>query len=181
MIGLNTILVSTIRLPRMPATWRTGLRPPCTYESHSQTLTGLLDGPARHFDVTLVVSNRGVGSEQVVAPTRFAGRSGTTIEAMQLRWPAGAYSLSHVAIPFEPSDRWYGCSIIICNIEILRNSRTTNYLVLVFAAAFILACAEEKGPAERTGEKLDDAVEEVEDDARDLGDQIEEEIEGHDD
>ena len=45
--------------------------------------------------------------------------------------------------------------------------------MLALTAALMMGCAEEKGPAERAGEKLDEAVENVQDEAHELGDAIE--------
>lgn len=55
-----------------------------------------------------VITNVATDSEQVAQHTQ-APRS-NTIEStpLQLTWPRGAYSLTHVAIPFSPDDPVYG-------------------------------------------------------------------------
>jgi hypothetical protein len=60
------------------------------------------------FDITLV-TNENPGSRAVVArrkPPFSAGASKT--ESLNLAWPRGVISLSHVALPFPPDDPLYG-------------------------------------------------------------------------
>lgn len=64
-------------------------------------------GEPHPFDVTLV-TNRDESSRQLHALTRKAGSRARTSEALELEWPQGVYSLSHVAIPFPPDDPVYG-------------------------------------------------------------------------
>ena len=59
------------------------------------------------FRVTLV-SNADDESERIVARHRAAGSASWTVEPLELAWPSGVYSLSHVAIPFPPDDPIYG-------------------------------------------------------------------------
>ena len=49
--------------------------------------------------------------------------------------------------------------------------RRTTLLLITFSAIFASAC-EEKGPAERAGERMDDAMSEVADEAEQMGDEI---------
>jgi hypothetical protein len=51
--------------------------------------------------------------------------------------------------------------------------RVPALALILFAAIFAYAC-EEKGPAEKAGEKIDDAVSETADAAEDAGEAIEE-------
>jgi alpha-beta hydrolase superfamily lysophospholipase len=57
--------------------------------------------------VTLV-TNASEDSQQVVARTRKRGSDQWSIEPLDLHWPGGVYSLSHVALPFPPDDPLYG-------------------------------------------------------------------------
>jgi esterase/lipase len=59
------------------------------------------------FGITLV-GNREATSLEVAAYVRPAGESEVTIEPLPLSWPAGVFSLGHVAIPFPPDDPVYG-------------------------------------------------------------------------
>jgi esterase/lipase len=59
------------------------------------------------FAVT-VVTNEGPESLALRA-VRFDGRRDVTTErALQMRWQSAIFSLSHIAVPFEPSDPIYG-------------------------------------------------------------------------
>lgn len=49
--------------------------------------------------------------------------------------------------------------------------RRTTLLLIAFSAIFASAC-EEKGPAERAGEQIDDAMSEVADEAEQMGDEV---------
>ena len=71
-------------------------------------LTSLLDEPAPlAFDLTVVTNVEG-RSREVVARQRAAGTVSVTDTPLGISWPEGIMSLGHVAIPFPPSDRWYG-------------------------------------------------------------------------
>jgi alpha-beta hydrolase superfamily lysophospholipase len=60
------------------------------------------------FTLTLV-TNESPDSPEVVARRKppFAGGA-SEVEALNLAWPAGVISLSHVALPFPPDDPLYG-------------------------------------------------------------------------
>jgi len=58
------------------------------------------------FDVTLVTNQ--VGTEAVEARRWAPQASAPAIEPLDLGWPTGVYSLSHVAIPIPPDDPLYG-------------------------------------------------------------------------
>lgn len=45
-------------------------------------------------------------------------------------------------------------------------------LLVALLALPLAGCAEEKGPMEKAGEKVDDAIDEVTDTAEDIGDEI---------
>jgi alpha-beta hydrolase superfamily lysophospholipase len=59
------------------------------------------------FSYTLV-TNRDELTTEVQARTRAAGGSDSSDVDLPYVWPAGVYSLSHVAIPYAPTDAWYG-------------------------------------------------------------------------
>ena len=68
----------------------------------------LLNDAALPFAVTMV-KNKDVNSRNVVARRKPAySEDGYVIESLQLEWPAGVVSLSHVALPFPPDDPVYG-------------------------------------------------------------------------
>ena len=73
-----------------------------------ETLTdSLLARPKLPFTLTLV-TNTSVDSNDVIARTRPAGAISTYDDDIELAWPGGLFSLSHVAIPFPPDDPVYG-------------------------------------------------------------------------
>jgi alpha-beta hydrolase superfamily lysophospholipase len=57
---------------------------------------------------TVVVTNASPESSNVVERSIEAGETAETIEDLGLAYPADTYSLSHVALPFPPSDSLYG-------------------------------------------------------------------------
>lgn len=59
------------------------------------------------FSYTLV-TNRSERTMLTEARTRSAGVVDISVEDLPHSWPSGVYSLSHVAIPFAPTDAWYG-------------------------------------------------------------------------
>lgn len=61
----------------------------------------------RHYDIT-IVANADARSRRVVAQHREATATEWTRKKLRLEWPAGVYSLSHVAVPFPPDDPLYG-------------------------------------------------------------------------
>ena len=68
----------------------------------------LLNDAGPPFAVTMV-KNKDVNSRNVVARRKPAySEDGYVIESLQLEWPAGVVSLSHVALPFPPDDPVYG-------------------------------------------------------------------------
>ncbi len=67
----------------------------------------LLSGEALPFDCTLL-TNEGLESLSIVARSRAAGGSEVSEESTGLEWPAGVFSLSHLALPIPPDDPVYG-------------------------------------------------------------------------
>lgn len=57
-----------------------------------------------------VVTNATPSTMSVVARRRGGGTADWTSEPLDLTWPAGVYSLSHVAVPFPPDDPVYGAT-----------------------------------------------------------------------
>ncbi|MDY1035735.1 alpha/beta hydrolase [Lelliottia sp. CFBP8978] len=67
----------------------------------------LLPAPPRRFTAT-VVTNASPQSLQTVARTQPAGKTDVDVQPLTSAWPRDLYSLSHVAIPFPPTDDLYG-------------------------------------------------------------------------
>ena len=67
----------------------------------------LLHRSKRGFDLT-VVTNESKGSHRIVALRSEHGKEGSSTSAYLSEWPAGIFSLSHVALPFPPEDPVYG-------------------------------------------------------------------------
>ncbi|MEL6868872.1 MAG: alpha/beta hydrolase [Pseudomonadota bacterium] len=67
----------------------------------------LLRAQARNFDLTLI-TNEDRGSARAVAITRRADTNTPDTPRYIGDWPADVYSLSHVALPFAPTDPLYG-------------------------------------------------------------------------
>ena len=59
------------------------------------------------FDLTLV-TNASVHSDAVVARRKPAGAQQSPDVTLDLSWPQGLFSLSHVSLPFAPDDPLYG-------------------------------------------------------------------------
>jgi hypothetical protein len=70
-------------------------------------LTPLLPEAPRNFR-TVVVTNATPDSSYVVERSTEAGKTEERIKDLGLAYPADTYSLSHVALPFPPSDSLYG-------------------------------------------------------------------------
>jgi hypothetical protein len=67
----------------------------------------LLNDKTLPFTFT-VISNRDPGTTEVAMHVNNANASSVVESAPGLEWPAGMYSLSHVAVPFPPHDPLYG-------------------------------------------------------------------------
>jgi alpha-beta hydrolase superfamily lysophospholipase len=72
-----------------------------------EVMQHLLQGPALPFDLT-VLTNADAESLGITAVRRAAGTGEIAASATGLEWPAGVFSLSHVALPFPPDDPLYG-------------------------------------------------------------------------
>jgi alpha-beta hydrolase superfamily lysophospholipase len=59
------------------------------------------------FHYTLVTNASGQ-SVDMVAQTRAVGAVGFASTPLDMKWPDSVYSLSHVALPFDSDDPWYG-------------------------------------------------------------------------
>lgn len=64
-------------------------------------------GAPLNYGVT-ILRNRDAYGLEVDAATMPAGSESFRNEATDLLWPLGIYSLSHIAVPFPPSDKIYG-------------------------------------------------------------------------
>jgi len=67
----------------------------------------MLTDRSQTFMLTLV-TNRGDEDTAVTAILRQPGSSVQEVCDIGLQWPAGIYSLSHIALPFPPDDVYYG-------------------------------------------------------------------------
>ena len=67
----------------------------------------LLPAPPRNYTVTLV-TNSTTSAAGEEAQTIAAGATATTTQLLDASYPAGMFSLSHVALPFPPGDALYG-------------------------------------------------------------------------
>ena len=76
--------------------------------SDPEVLTDRLLGEGQlPFTLTLV-TNLNPDTDAVIARTKAAGATTATDEDLELAWPGGLFSLSHVAVPFPPDDPVYG-------------------------------------------------------------------------
>ena len=64
-----------------------------------------------------LVTNRDADSKDVAARTRCAPKGCWSSEDLNLSWPQNVYSLSHVAIPFAPTDPMYGSDATTAYVE----------------------------------------------------------------
>ena len=69
-------------------------------------LTAMPPAP-RGFDLT-IVTNAAPDSRAVEARRTAAGEIALAVQALDLAWPTGLFSLSHVALPFPVEDGLYG-------------------------------------------------------------------------
>ncbi|MFC7476448.1 alpha/beta hydrolase [Dankookia sp. GCM10030260] len=73
-----------------------------------QVLVDRLLPPAPRRYATVVVGNAGPDQDAVVARLVAAGGTAEEVVPLSIAWPHELYSLSHVALPFPPSDGLYG-------------------------------------------------------------------------
>jgi len=74
---------------------------------HRKIIQRLEEKDPLPYDLT-IVTNVGDDSSEVIARTRPATSNAISEIPLGLRWPAGIFSLSHIAIPFPPDDLIYG-------------------------------------------------------------------------
>jgi alpha-beta hydrolase superfamily lysophospholipase len=67
----------------------------------------LLQAPRRPYALT-VITNVDPGTQQVQELRAEPGTGQQTARPLEFEWPAGVFSLSHVALPFPPDDPLYG-------------------------------------------------------------------------
>lgn len=77
------------------------------YIEHQNLLLNLKDTMDLPFDVSLI-TNKNDQSRDMVLKKKKMNSQDITTEILDLSWPPGVYSLSHVAIPFSPDDLLYG-------------------------------------------------------------------------
>ncbi len=70
-------------------------------------LTRILPPPPRSFR-TVIITNANPGTGEVIKKVTEAGESTERSQPLGLSYPADIYSLSHIALPFPPSDALYG-------------------------------------------------------------------------
>jgi alpha-beta hydrolase superfamily lysophospholipase len=70
-------------------------------------LRSLIERPTTSYRLT-VISNIDETTDSLEEWSRSAGATEAVISNLELEWPRGFYSLSHVAVPFAPDDPIYG-------------------------------------------------------------------------
>ncbi|KKO19221.1 MAG: alpha/beta fold hydrolase [Candidatus Brocadia sp.] len=80
---------------------------PFIKDRHEAFLNNLKGASALPYAWTLI-TNQTPDTLRVVAETHDAGSDAATAEPLNIEWPKGIYSLSHVAVPFSPEDPLYG-------------------------------------------------------------------------
>jgi alpha-beta hydrolase superfamily lysophospholipase len=70
-------------------------------------LRSLIERPTTPYRLT-VISNMDETTDSLEEWSRPAGATEAVISNLELEWPRGFYSLSHVAVPFAPDDPIYG-------------------------------------------------------------------------
>ncbi len=73
----------------------------------SAVIQTLQTRPERNYTLSAVV-NKNTSSQEVVLRTKKPGEAAPTESKLNLSWPRGVYSLSHVALPFPADDSLYG-------------------------------------------------------------------------
>jgi alpha-beta hydrolase superfamily lysophospholipase len=72
-----------------------------------QMLARAMPPAPRRFRTT-IIANAGPGLDQIVERVTEAGATAATSRPLDLRFPLGVFSLSHVALPFPLNDSLYG-------------------------------------------------------------------------
>ncbi len=77
------------------------------HTKRNELLSKLIETKGFPFDEYLI-TNKNSESRDVVLKINKMNSQDITTEALDMSWPPGVYSLSHVAIPFSPDDLLYG-------------------------------------------------------------------------
>ena len=72
-----------------------------------EVTTRVLEGPTLPFELT-ILRNSNAESLDIEVIHRKSGTSGVASNPTGMKWPAGVFSLSHVALPYSPDDPVYG-------------------------------------------------------------------------
>ena len=73
----------------------------------AHVISELMADPRLPFDLSLV-TNRTVGTNEVMVRRKTAHNARVREQALGMAWPYGVYSLTHVGLPFPPDDPVYG-------------------------------------------------------------------------
>lgn len=80
---------------------------PFLHDADEHIVDDLEASVTTRFSYTLV-TNASAETIDMVARSRAKGEQQFTTTPLGLQWPKSVYSMSHVAVPFPPDDRWYG-------------------------------------------------------------------------
>ena len=80
---------------------------PLLRSASDAVLTRVLPAPPRRFRTT-IIANAGADTSEVVERVTEAGADAEQERPLELSFPPGVFSLSHVALPFPPNDGLYG-------------------------------------------------------------------------
>ena len=82
-----------------------------------------------HYEFSIeILSNAGTGSKEIEKLRLIEGQTQLKHDAMEVTWPGGIYSLSHIAIPFSPQDETYGINGSSVGALAPRGERKVLYL-----------------------------------------------------
>ncbi|MCQ5473163.1 alpha-beta hydrolase superfamily lysophospholipase [Pantoea sp. AN62] len=85
------------------------------FRHSSYTAVNQLLPAARRLYTSTVITNASATSLNMVTKTVRAGETTEQTQPLAINYPAGLYSLSHVAIPFPPQDGLYGSEPAVKN------------------------------------------------------------------
>jgi alpha-beta hydrolase superfamily lysophospholipase len=86
---------------------RSGIIKDLISDRYDGLLERIMDDPKPGFTLT-VITNKDPDSTEMVARRLLPGGGRLDDRPLDAAWPQGAYSLTHVAIPFSPEDEIYG-------------------------------------------------------------------------
>lgn len=86
---------------------RAAIIAPLMRSAADTVLTRILAGPPRRFR-TAVITNAAAGTYEVVEQVTEAGTTTGQTRPLELAFPTGIFSLSHIALPFPMNDSLYG-------------------------------------------------------------------------